>query len=219
MDWSGFARIYGVMVCGYSISEKTGRFLDIEDHRRSVLGYVTWLRKRMEETEKKRSGHLPDTPEYRNNLFRWISLGFFEGREESVITEPARTLFKLVIALMNDKVEQSFYVELKDERAFKAFLLECMSGGRYEELGYWNKYCFFTVEQAGRAKVEKFRITMSWPEDRAKVLARTTNLMVNSGLVHTLKEPESRPIDYEELDRQAAKLREQNEREWNESEA
>jgi hypothetical protein len=216
---SSFVWTYGVMVCGYAYSKKTGRFLDLEDYKLAILGYVTWLRKRMEETEKKRTGHLPDTPAYWNNLFLWISRGFFEGREESVITEPARTLFKLVIALMNDKVEQSFYAELKDEKAFKAFLLDCTSGGRYEDLADRNENCFFTVEKAGRAKVEQFKITLSFPEDRAKVLERTTSLMMNSGLIHTLKDPESRPIDYEELDRQAAKLREQNEREWNESEA
>jgi hypothetical protein len=128
-------------------------------------------------------------------------------------------LFKLVTAFINDKVEQSFYAELKDEKAFKAFLLECTPGGRYEDLADRNENCFFTVANAGRAKVEKFKITMSIPEDRAKVLKPATALMMNSGLVHTLKNPLSRQINWEEHDREAAKLREQYEREWDESEA
>jgi hypothetical protein len=49
----------------------------------------------------------------------------------------------------------------------------------------------YTVANASRAKVEKFRITKSLPEDRAKVLEHTTRLMMNSGLVHTLKNPPS----------------------------
>jgi hypothetical protein len=216
---SGFVWTYGVLVCGYDYSEKTGRFLDIEDYKRSILGYVTWLREQMGEKEKARTGHLPDTPKYWNNLFLWISRGFFEVGEERCITEPPRTLFKLVTACINNKIEQSFYAELKDEKAFKAFLLECTSGGRYEDLADRNENCFFTVAKINWKKAEKFKITFSRPVDREKVVKMAAAIMMNSGLVHTQKNPLSREINWEEHDREVAKLREQYEREWDESEA
>jgi hypothetical protein len=90
------------------------------------------------------------------------------------------------------------------------------SGGRYEEMAHWNQQCYFTVAKAGRAKVENFKITLSLPKDRAEVI---TTLMENSSLLHKAQDPELRPINWEEVDRQAAELRKQYEREWNESEA
>jgi hypothetical protein len=230
---SSFVWTYGMVVCGYDISAKTGRFPDKEDYKRSILGYVTWLREQIGEQEKARTGHLPGTPEYWLNLFGHITLAYFkkytdeELTKSPYLTEPPRTLFKLVEAYMNDKVEQSFYSELKDEKAFKQFLLECMPGGRYAEIADLNKNCYFTVANASRPKNEKFKITFSNPKDRELPMEVIESIMANAGLkLHKMEEPPKnpkdpfpRPINWEEHNREAAELREQYEREWEESQA
>jgi hypothetical protein len=214
---SGFVWTYGVVVCGYPISEKTKRFPDKEDYKRSILGYVTWLRKQIGNKNKKKTGHLPGTPEYWLGLFKWIILGFFKGNEKSVLIEAPRTLFKLVTAFMNDKEEQSFYSELKDEKAFKQFMLDCMPEGKHEDLADRNEHCWFTVANASRPKAEKFKVTYSDPENREEVVKIAAGIMMNSGLVHAASEtpeenPTSWPINWEKHDGEAAALREQYER-------
>jgi hypothetical protein len=152
-EWN-FVMTYGHFVCGYPLNA-IDRFSS-EQYARSIRGFSNCLVR--EKAKRDRTLFEYGSEGHWKDLLEKVTVALFTGIEDGRRYEAPRTLFGLVATCFEEAKESTaLYPELASEKTFRAFLEDCLEGGKL----YDRSLRYFRVRERGRSKVRKFEIVFN----------------------------------------------------------